>query len=250
MSNYVKTTNFLRKDSLPDTDTDKIIRGSEFDTEFNNLVTAVASKANTVSPELTGVPRAPTASTGTSSTQIATTAFVTQNAILRGMIVMWSGAVDTIPAGYALCDGDNDTPDLRNRFVVGAGSTYAVDATGGSADAIAVTHSHTATTNNTGAHTHSLSGSAASAGAHTHSYTKQSGSTKLDAGGNAGSPYYSIGSASGTTGSGGAHTHSISGTAASKGNHTHTVTVANGGASGTGKNLPPYYALAYIMKIT
>ncbi len=172
------------------------------------------------------------------------------NAIPTGVITLWSGSTGTIPSGWALCNGANGTPDLRNRFVVGAGSTYAVDATGGSADAIAVTHSHTATTNNTGAHTHSLSGSAASAGAHTHSYTKQSGSTKLDAGGNAGSPYYSIGSASGTTGSGGAHTHSISGTAASKGNHTHTVTVANGGASGTGKNLPPYYALAYIMKIT
>ena len=76
MSNYVKTTNFLRKDSLPDTDTDKIIRGSEFDTEFNNLVTSIASKANIVSPEFSGVPRAPTAAAGTKTTQLATTAFV------------------------------------------------------------------------------------------------------------------------------------------------------------------------------
>ena len=76
MTNYVKTTNFLRKDSLPDTDNDKIIRGSEFDTEFNNLVTAVASKANSESPDLTGVPRAPTAPIGSKTTQIATTAFV------------------------------------------------------------------------------------------------------------------------------------------------------------------------------
>ena len=111
MSNYVKTTNFLRKDSLPDTDNDKIIRGSEFDIEFNNLVTAVASKANIVSPAFTGVPTAPTASAGTSTTQIATTAFVAQNAILTGMIVMWSGSVATIPLGYVLCDGDNSTPD-------------------------------------------------------------------------------------------------------------------------------------------
>ena len=76
MTNYVKTTNFLTKDSLPDSDAGKIIRGSEFDTEFNNLVIAVASKANLVSPEFSGVPRAPTAAEGTKTTQLATTAFV------------------------------------------------------------------------------------------------------------------------------------------------------------------------------
>ena len=50
-----------------------------------------------------------------------------------GGIIMWSGAVDEIPTGYLLCDGTNGTPDLRDRFVVGAGSTYAVDGTGGEA---------------------------------------------------------------------------------------------------------------------
>ena len=77
MTNYVKTTNFLTKDSLPDSDAGKIIRGSEFDTEFNNLVIAIASKANLLSPEFIGVPRAPTATTGSNTTQLATTAFVT-----------------------------------------------------------------------------------------------------------------------------------------------------------------------------
>ena len=77
MTNYVKTTNFLTKDSLPDSDAGKIIRGSEFDTEFNNLVVAIASKANLLSPEFIGVPTAPTATTGSNTTQIATTAFVT-----------------------------------------------------------------------------------------------------------------------------------------------------------------------------
>ena len=77
MTNYVKTTNFLTKDSLPDSDAGKIIRGSEFDTEFNNLVVAIASKANLLSPEFIGVPRAPTATTGSNTTQLATTAFVT-----------------------------------------------------------------------------------------------------------------------------------------------------------------------------
>lgn len=50
----------------------------------------------------------------------------------NGAIIMWSGTVATIPDGFSLCDGSNGTPDLRNRFVVGAGSTYAVGATGGS----------------------------------------------------------------------------------------------------------------------
>ena len=48
-----------------------------------------------------------------------------------GVIMMWSGAANAIPSGYILCDGSNGTPDLRNRFVIGAGSNYAVGATGG-----------------------------------------------------------------------------------------------------------------------
>ena len=142
MTNYVKTTNFLRKDSLPDDSTEKVIRGSEFDTEFNNLVISSASKANLISPNLTGVPTAPTASAGSATTQVATTAFVAQNAILSGMIVMWSGVIGTIPVGYVLCNGENSTPDLRNRFVMGAGSTYEPGDTGGSADAVNVSHNH------------------------------------------------------------------------------------------------------------
>ena len=52
-------------------------------------------------------------------------------AVPTGMIMMWSGASNAIPSGYVLCDGTNSTPDLRDRFVVGAGSSYAVGATGG-----------------------------------------------------------------------------------------------------------------------
>jgi hypothetical protein len=56
------------------------------------------------------------------------------NALLpRGVIVMWSGSVDNIPSGWYLCDGQNGTPDLRDRFIVGAGSSYAVGDTGGAA---------------------------------------------------------------------------------------------------------------------
>jgi len=76
MSNYLKTTNFTAKDSLTSGDPAKKIVGSEFDTEFDALQTAIASKADLASPALTGIPTAPTASAGTSTAQLATTAFV------------------------------------------------------------------------------------------------------------------------------------------------------------------------------
>jgi len=68
--------------------------------------------------------------------------------IQTGMILLWSGAIVDIPPGYSLCDGNNGTPDLRDRFVIGAGNTYAVDASGGT-----VNHTHTFTTNG---HQHAL----------------------------------------------------------------------------------------------
>jgi len=55
----------------------------------------------------------------------------------RGMIQLWSGSIASIPAGWHLCDGTGGTVDLQDRFIVGAGSTYAVDATGG-----AIEHNH------------------------------------------------------------------------------------------------------------
>ena len=78
--------------------------------------------------------------------------------IPSGGIILWSGAANAIPTGWYLCDGQNSTPDLRNRFVVGAGDTYAVDATGGSADATLVSHTHGSGnlgTGNAGGHSHS-----------------------------------------------------------------------------------------------
>lgn len=76
MANYVKATNFFTKDALLTGNPDKIIKGAEIDAEYNAIATAVASKADTTSPTFTGTPIAPTASAGTNTTQIATTAFV------------------------------------------------------------------------------------------------------------------------------------------------------------------------------
>ena len=68
--------------------------------------------------------------------------------MMPGMIMLWRGSVVTIPTGWLLCDGNNNTPDLRNKFVVGAGDTFDPGDTGGSD-----THNHTATAP---AHSHSL----------------------------------------------------------------------------------------------
>ena len=135
-----------------------------------------------------------------------------QAAFVSGMIILWSGSTASIPSGFLLCDGTSSTPDLRNKFVVGAGSTYAVGATGGSADAVVVSHTHTVTDP-------------------THAHTQQA-QTKLA----------SVGSGADSTNNNG---NAIGGTtvAASTG-----ITIVTAGVSGTNANLPPYYALCYIMK--
>jgi hypothetical protein len=143
--------------------------------------------------------------------------------IPSGLIAIWSGSIGSIPTGWVLCNGQNGTPDLRNSFILGAGSTYAVGTTGGSADAIVVSHTHTATVTDP---------------THSHSYGLTNGGTSLIGQGGSGS-------AGGFTG--GAPTTAIGSATQSA---STGVTVANTatGVSGTNANLPPYYALAFIMK--
>jgi hypothetical protein len=117
MSNYVKSTNFYAKDALSSGNPDKIIKGAEIDDEFNALATAIATKADTNSPTFTGMPVAPTAASGTNTTQVATTAFVqakvgtpgtmsTQNAtavaITGGTITGLSSALPVASGGTGL----------------------------------------------------------------------------------------------------------------------------------------------------
>lgn len=193
-----------------------------------------------------------------------------------GIILLWSGQTTNIPSGWVLCNGSNGTPDLRSRFVVGAGSTYTVGTTGGSNTVALVT-------GNLPSHNHSFSGSAASTGSHSHSATLNLSNLTTDSAGghthtvnrrvctygsfgNTGSNTAiaserilsgsAAGSANTTSSSSGAHTHKISGTGgsvsiASGGAHTHTVTgtVGNTGSGTAHENRPPYYALCYIMKL-
>lgn len=160
-----------------------------------------------------------------------------------GMIMLWSGSIATIPSGWALCNGSSGTPDLRDRFIVGAGSTYAVAATGGSANAIVVSHTHTASTNTTGAHTHYVFEGAGYAYSYANpAIPDQSISNGLNDGG---ASSYLMSGPNTTTGQPKANM----GLTSSNGSHSHTVTVDSTGSSGTNANLPPYYALAYIMKL-
>jgi len=86
----------------------------------------------------------------TAATDAATKGYVDSSAIARpGMILAWSGSVDNIPSGWLLCDGTNNTPDLRDRFVVGAGSSYNLGDTGGEA-------THTLTVDEIPSHTHQI----------------------------------------------------------------------------------------------
>ena len=145
------------------------------------------------------------------------------NIVPPGVIVMWSGSVATIPSGWILCNGSNGTPDLRDRFVIGAGSTYAVANTGGSKDAVAVSHTHTATSTVTDP-------------GHAHDFN-----TRGDDGVGTGAGYSVVGYNANI----GAGTGNMS--SATTG-ITVATTVNSTGSSGTNANLPPYYALCFIMK--
>ena len=79
----------------------------------------------------------------TNTLTVGTIVSTVGGAFVSGMIIAWSGATNAIPTGFVLCDGNNNTPDLRDRFIIGAGNSYAVDATGGSKDAVLVEHFHT-----------------------------------------------------------------------------------------------------------
>lgn len=169
---------------------------------------------------------ATTQAQGTSDTSIATTAFVAASVasgVPSGVITMWSGATNNIPAGWLLCNGESGTPNLQDRFIVGAGATYAVNAQGGSANAVVVSHSHTATSNvNDPGHQHT---------------PNQGGTFALQ---------------SNPAGCGGGFTGDGKGCQSTTSKNTTGITVSTDvsaeGQDGTNANLPPYWALAYIMK--
>lgn len=155
-----------------------------------------------------------------------------------GVITMWSGAISNIPEGWAICDGSNGTPDLRNRFVVGAGGTYAVEQRGGSTTKN-INHTHS-----TPSHTHTVSN-------HTHTINHQHYVTRVNNGtswSESGHGLAAGGDFAGIT-MNGSQSPATSGAAGSG-----TTGSAGSGTTGTGGStnqdiMPPYYALAFIMKL-
>jgi len=179
-------------------------------------------------------------------------------AFVTGMILLWSGAANAIPSGFVLCNGSNSTPDLRNRFVIGAGDTYAVDATGGSTTiSNNVTHNHS-TPNHSHAvnnHTHSTPNHSHSVNNHTHSISGSvSGNTNNTGGHSHNISAWNNDSTQGTqgrlraehsgnsnfnhgTGNAGNHNHSFSGSfSGNSGNSAPNTT--SSGASNTGNSNP------------
>lgn len=193
--------------------------------------------------------------------------------IPTGCILMWSGSTTAVPTGYALCDGGTyaksdgsgnvTVPNLRDRFIVGAGSTYAVAATGGATsntptitvtnEAVALTtsqlpaHNHTATVTET-SHTHSVTDSG-----HVH-YAGMLGVSST-VGVAAGANYslassFSYGNTS-NNGTGISLSTATTGITVSNSNtgsgatHVHNNTAV----SSSVPTLPPYYALCFIYKL-
>lgn len=173
------------------------------------------------------------------------------SALPNNTIAFWSGQINTIPIGWQLCDGTNGTPDLRDKFLVGAGSSYSIGNTGG-ANTITLlapqlpihTHPSPTSVNSAGAHTHPHPGATGSVGTHVHplAMARMAGTPLIPGGGRLG-PL-------GLTNPGGAHGHTASSN--TTGAHTHPVSV-NVGAVGGGtahENRPPYYALVMIMEVS
>jgi len=179
-----------------------------------------------------------------------------------GVIVMWSGTLATIPDGWVLCDGGNGTPDLRQKFVMGAPAATNPGGTGGAnsitlAIANLPSHTHgkgTLGADSAGAHTHGEGTLGAdSVGSHTHSYNDYYTANQglLTAEGTWGTHWAVGADHARTTGPAGGHSHTVSGSTASGGAHPHTIsgsTASTGGGTAF-DNRPAYYEIAYIMKL-
>ena len=230
MTEYVKSTNFSSKDSLASGNPLKIVKGTEFDIEFNNIATAITSKLDSVNSALTGIPTAPTAAGGTNTTQIANTAFVTtalQSLYPVGSIYINAGST-TNPA--TLFGFGTWVAFGAGRVMVGLNGSDplfdSLEETGGSKDAIVVSHSHTASSSSSS----SFSGNALPS----HSHTINSG------GGGTSGIVYNVDVGSGTTSTSAVSAGTPSGTVST----STSTTVNSTGSSGTNANLQPYVTVA------
>jgi hypothetical protein len=236
LSDYTKATNFASKDSLSSGNPLKIVKGTEIDTEFNSIATAVATKADLASPTFTGSPVLPTGTTATtqtstdSSTKLATTAFV--QTVLQALYpvgtVYTNATSSTNPA--TLLGFGTWTAFGAGKVMVGLDSGDAtfstVGNTGGSKDAVNVSHTHTATSTVTDP---------------THRHNIGSNDSTADDGGNSGGQEFARNSGSGN----GANVYT---NYASTG-ITVSTSISTEGSSATNANLQPY-VVVYLWKRT
>lgn len=258
MTNYVKSTNFASKDSLATGNPLKIVKGTEIDTEFNNIATAIATKADLNSPTFIGSPTAPTPASGNSTTLLATTAFVTSAITTAVAAAVASTKTSLFPVGSIYTNAtDNTNPASllgfgtwvsfgAGRVPVGFDNTNtlfnAAEKTGGSYDAAVVSHSHTVTASGTtgaaGSHSHSINDPG-----HAHS---TSGGVAPGTGG-----FTKADSASSAAPNTDSSTTGIS--INSVGDHTHSLSVSGStstvGSSATNANVQPYITV-YMWKRT
>lgn len=228
MTDYVKSTSFASKDALSTGNPAKIVKGTEIDTEFNNIATAVATKADITSPAFAGTPTAPTASAGTNNTQLSTTAFVQAAiALLYPVGSIYTNASVATNPGTLLGFG-TWTAFGAGRVMVGLNASNALfdtaEETGGSADAITVSHTHTGTTAAGGSSSGTITGGVAG-----------------DFG-----PFSSATGVFATSDGVGNRPQGAAGTGSSRTatltipTHTHTITTDSAGSSGTNANYQPY----------
>ena len=233
MSNYTKSTNFAAKDALASGNAGKIVKGTEIDTEFNNIATAISTKADLASPTFTGTPTLPTGtvavtqSTSDDSTKIATTAFVQAVTLavkdeLYPVGSIYTNATSSTNPGTLLGFG-TWTAFGAGRVMVGLDAGNALfdtaEETGGSADAVNVSHTHTATSTVTDpGHSHTVKIGESFSGGNSVQYT-----------------------------------NSITGNASVVNSNTTGITVATSisteGSSGTNANYQPYITV-YLWKRT
>ena len=243
MSSYSKTTDFAAKDALTTGNANKIVKGTEIDDEFDAIQVAVNSKANLNSPALTGTPTAPTASFGTDSTQLSTTAFVqaAMAAVYPVGSIYSNAAVATNPA--TLLGFGTWAAYGAGQVMVGLDSGNALfntlNGTGGSADQANV------------AHTHTVSGDTGAGGAHTHFTHNLDASSSTMTDSNYPARSYDPGSRSATVNTA-TSTVATVGLTSEAPTHTHTVsgtTSSQGTGDGTNANIQPYITV-YMWKRT
>ena len=148
-----------------------------------------------------------------------------------GGIIMWSGSVANIPSGWVLCNGSNSTPDLRNKFVIGAGSSYNPGASGGATSVTLSTsnmpsHSHTGASHShtISSHSHTVSSHSHTIGSHTHTFSSLvNGYTSIQSDNH----YHTA-----NTGSGGSHSHTYSRLNTNT-SYTRGIPIGSGGAAGS-----------------